>query len=59
MLKFDFGDTTWQLSCAGHHSPASPSDWDQPQYYFPTYEVHTTIIFFFFGGGGLLKTFLF
>jgi hypothetical protein len=26
------------LAWAGHHTPASPSDWDQPQYYFPTYE---------------------
>merc|ERR1719419_2047785 len=26
------------LAWAGHHRPTDLTDWDQPQYYFPTYE---------------------
>ena len=26
------------MTWSGHHVPGPSSDWDQPQYYFPTYE---------------------
>ena len=26
------------MTWTSHHAPGSPTDWDQPQYYFPTYE---------------------
>ena len=26
------------MTWSSHHTPGSSADWDQPQYYFPTYE---------------------
>merc|ERR1719203_1964301 len=31
-------DLLEHMTWSSHHQPGSASDWDQPQYYFPTYE---------------------
>ena len=36
---FDDRDACLQhMTWTGHHVPGPGSDWDQPQFYFPTYE---------------------